>query len=172
VFATSPFFWEHLQVHSKEMWNMEQTVRRILKKDARYFTSNQPTTLATIIQNKGTNFDKKFAYIYTDWIKKFHNYIQEPNYAIFSNMTIPSDTNEWFITIQLYPRVFYEDQTTHTLWRKGGLKIEMLDWDNTIEEWVRTDANWKNARTIEIAWHCTDRIHGIHKLEDDNITKV
>jgi len=171
TFATSPHFWDHLQVHSREIWNMEQTVRRVLKKDAKNFTSNNKQGLESAIKNKGSNFDRKFSYIYNDWLKRFHSYIQEPSNAIFNTLIIPTETSKWFVTVQLYPRIFYEDQEKHILWRKGGMKMEQLKWDPTTSEWIRTEENYKNAKTVEIAWYCSGDAPGVYELKDDKIVK-
>jgi hypothetical protein len=176
VFAISPGFWQHVQTHAREMWNMEQTARRLLKTDAKYFTGNQEAALAGVIQSRGVKFDRKYSYIYTDWLKKFHNYIQEPNYAIANSITIPSDDAVWYITIQLYPRIFYEDQNTGIFWRKGGIKMEKLIWNEDLDEWVRSYENHNNAKTIEIAWHCSETEEqssaGVHTLKNDTIVKI
>jgi len=176
TYANSPGFMEHIKTHSKEMWNMEQSARRLLKEDAKYFTNNQKTALIESIKSRGVKFDRQFSYIYKDWFDKYHSYIKEPYYAIGTGITIPSDQVVWFMTIQLYPRIFYEDQTTGISWRKGGIKVEKLVWVEDHKDWFRNQDNNNNAKTIEVAWYCSETTDvsesGVHTLENNEIVKI
>ncbi len=179
VFMASPYFWQHIQIHSKDMWQMEQTVRRVLKKDAKLFTNNQKEALIAAVKSRGEKFENKFSYISKDWVFRYHRYVLEPHYAISRSILIPTEDSMWYATIQLYPRIFYEERDKNVLWRKGGIKLERLAYNQQTDEWSRSDDNYKAAKTFEIAWYCnpeipilTPMIAGVHHIVDDVISET
>lgn len=170
TYILSPFFWDHVNTHSQEIWNMAQTVRRVLKKDAYTFFGGNRNLLEKTIKARGPKFNKKFSYFYKDWIYRYHSYIQEPSNIISQEVVVPNDEGMWLIIIQFYPSIFYEELDTGVLWRKGGIKIEKL---TLIEDmWHRTDENMLAARTIELAWYTSPTIDEIETIDDASMTDL
>lgn len=184
TFNTSPHFWQHIQIDSRAIWEKAQAVRRIVgTENARFFTNNMQKAFADAIQARGYHFNKKFSHLYTTWIHEYNNYIVEPSYAIFRSVTIPTEDSMWYVTIQLYPSIFYEDKANNSkLWRKGGIKFEQLVLVEGV--WDRDENNYLNAITCEIAWYASDgcgtlfvpaqgmvRMKGVHELVDTNIVQ-
>lgn len=161
TYLTRPDFWHHIDVSSIEIWNMEQTVRRLLRnknKDdpsinpARFFTNKDCYNgLVKAVKNRGAKFDRRFSYIYKDWFVRYHAYVQQPAFAVISQVTIPTEECMWLVTTQLYPRIFYEELDTGRRWRKGGIKIEQLIFVEG--QWCREMKKTEEAQTLEIAWY-------------------
>lgn len=170
TYVMSPFFWDHVNTHSQEIWNMAQTVRRVLKKDAYTFFGGNRKLLEKTIRAQGGKFNARFSYFYKDWIYRYHAYIQEPSYMISQQVVVPNEDGMWLIIIQFYPSIFYEELDTGVLWRKGGIKIEKL---TLIEDlWHRTDENMLAARTIELAWYTSPNTDSVEVIDDMSMKEL
>lgn len=165
TYILTPSFWSHITTYSQEIWNIAQTVRRVLKKDAYIFFGGNRQLLENTIKARGSKFNSRFSYFYKDWIYKYHNYLQEPSNMISDHVVIPIENNMWLITIQFYPSIFYEELDTGILWRKGGIKIEQLILLDDV--WHRTAENMSVARTVELAWYTTPETMNDEKFIDN-----
>jgi len=165
-----PFFWDHVNTHSQEIWTMAQTVRRVLKKDAYTFFSGNRKLLEKTIRARGDKFNSRFSYFYKNWIYQYHAYLQESSNMISRHIVIPNEDGMWFVIIQLYPSIFYEELDTRILWRKGGIKIEKL---TLIEDfWHRTEENMLASRTVELAWYTSPNADGVKTINDMSMNEL
>jgi hypothetical protein len=164
AYVLSPFFWDHVNIYSQEIWNMAQTVRRVLKKDAYTFFGGNRKLLEKTIRARGAKFNARFSYFYKSWIYKYHGYIQEPSNMISQQVVVPNEDSMWLIIIQFYPSIFYEELDTGILWRKGGIKIEKL---TLIEDlWYRTEENMLASRIVELAWYTSPNNDSVGIIDD------
>jgi len=162
VYLSRTDFWYHIDVKSREIWNMEQSVRRILRiknqdgqnvvQPARFFVNKDSyLCLVKAVKARGAAFDRKFSYIYKYWFPQYHGYVQQPAFAVISQTMVPTEDSMWLVTTQLYPRIFYEELDTGKQWRKGGIKFEQLVYVE--DQWCREMSKSEEAKTFEIAWH-------------------
>lgn len=162
LLSESPWFWYEIGVRSPQMWSIEQDARRILGKDIGVFMKNDPHNYS-FLQKKLTEKGPRYKYLLQYYLM-YHAYVLEPRYALSVDCQIPA----WvpfedeagathkimlYCVFQLYPRIFYEDFQKNVLWRKGGILIEKMSYDDTQGIWFRTQEGAASATKIELAWY-------------------
>jgi hypothetical protein len=163
-YDASPGFWYEIGVRSPHIWEIEQTARRILGTNVGIFMKNTPSNYQ-LLQKKIFELGPRFKYM-LHYYSVYHAYVTEPIYALTTYSQVPAwvpveNENEngilkkvmLYCVTNLYPRIFYEDHKRHILWRKGGLLIEQMSYQEEHGIWVRTQEGIANATKIEIAWY-------------------
>jgi hypothetical protein len=144
------------------MWSIEQEARRVLGRDIGVFMKDTPHNFK-LLQIKLNEKGPRYRYLLQHYME-YHAYVLDPIYALSAGCQIPA----WvpvdgevgatkkimlYCVIQLYPRVFYEDFQKNVLWRKGGVLIEKMSYDDSEGIWFRTPESGTTATKIELAWY-------------------
>lgn len=156
----STWFWYEIAIRSIEIWDIEQKARTVLGKDISVFMKDTPCNYH-LLQQKLTEKGPRYMYLLEHY-KKYHAYVMDPLYALNTHCQIsahvPLENGSLqkimlFCTIQLYPRIFYEDHYEQILWRKGGILIEKMSYNDTDGVWFRTPEGNSNGTKIQLAWY-------------------
>lgn len=164
AYDTTEYFWYVVSTMSLQMWNIEQDARRILGSNIGVFMKDSPQNflqLKRVLNTIGSNTK----YLATQY-SIYHAFVLDPIYSLSASCQIPAwipvdnDPNAkrkimFYCVIQLYPRIFYEDHQQRIYWRKGGILIEPMTYDDTQGVWFRTLEGNKKAAKIELAWYET-----------------
>lgn len=157
----SQWFWFEINVRSTQMWSIEQDARRVLGKDIGIFMKNTVSNYR-LLQKKLAEKGPRYKYL-LQYYNIYHAYVLDPIYALSACCQIPawipiegeagaSKKIMLYCVIQLYPRIFYEDFSRNVLWRKGGVLIETMTYNDEQGVWFRTPEGSSNATKIELAW--------------------